>query len=64
MSKDEQVDEKAEKEKCENEYNVLLECLDKYDRKWPMCQNELKTFRACYNESEKNNTIEKKDRKR
>ncbi|SBS81338.1 conserved Plasmodium protein, unknown function [Plasmodium malariae] len=28
----EQVDEKAEKEKCENEYNVLLECLDKYNR--------------------------------
>lgn len=46
----EDVDDKIEQTKCENEYDILLNCLDKHDRNWGKCQNELKTFRKCYTE--------------
>ncbi|CRG98032.1 conserved Plasmodium protein, unknown function [Plasmodium gallinaceum] len=49
----EYLDDKIENTKCESEYNILLECLDKYDRNWRKCQEELKIFKGCYNENNK-----------
>ncbi|VWU50029.1 conserved protein, unknown function [Hepatocystis sp. ex Piliocolobus tephrosceles] len=58
--------EHSEDMKCENEYNVLLDCLDKFDRNWSKCQTELKVFRLCYNnknENSVNQEINKKNTK-
>ncbi|SBT75132.1 conserved Plasmodium protein, unknown function [Plasmodium ovale] len=49
---------KMEKTKCERQYNQLLECLDDFDRNWGKCQEELKTFRLCYNKGNENKTTE------
>ncbi|CRG98396.1 conserved Plasmodium protein, unknown function [Plasmodium relictum] len=49
----EYLDDKIENTKCEKEYNTLLECLDRFDRNWGKCQEELKVFRECYNENNK-----------
>ncbi|CAD2093040.1 conserved Plasmodium protein, unknown function [Plasmodium vinckei] len=37
-----------ENTKCASEYNELLDCLEKYDRNWGKCQDQLKLFRFCY----------------
>lgn len=56
----EDVDDKIEQTQCENEYNILLTCLDRYDRNWGKCQNELKTFSKCYKEKKKETEEKKK----
>ena len=36
---------------CERPYEVLVECLDANKRNWAQCQEELKQFKACFNDA-------------